>query len=200
MAGNPLLLSLMALIHYTGSELPPKRGELYEQCVRTLVDRWERVKNPNKKEKTVLDQLQPHITAGDAERYLAAVAFAAQKADAARREEDADALGSIPEDVACGRILPLRLRDRGDGNEQLAAEDTHTFLSYVRERAGLLLWRGARTYAFVHRSFQEYLAAYQQANNTSLTWKQCGLRLFFESRAAGRRHNTGGKQRADENS
>jgi formylglycine-generating enzyme required for sulfatase activity len=162
MAGNPLLLSLMALIHYTGGELPQKRGELYEQCVRTLVDQWERVKDPQKRH-PVLERL--NLSADRAEVYLAAVAFAAQKADAARGDDAAAAQGSIPEELARQCILPLRLADREDGSEKAALEEVDFFLRYVRERAGLLIWRGARTYAFVHRSFQEYLAAYQQAGN-----------------------------------
>jgi len=162
MAGNALLLSLMALIHYTGGELPQKRGELYEQCVRTLVDQWERVKDPERRHE-VLERLK--ITAHRAEVYLAAVAFAAQRADDARGEADVGAQGAIPEELARACILPLRVADREDASEKTAAEEVELFLRYVRERAGLLIWRGARTYAFVHRSFQEYLAAYQQAAN-----------------------------------
>ena len=40
LAGNPLLLTLMAFIHYGQRTLPQDRGELYEQCIQMLLKSW----------------------------------------------------------------------------------------------------------------------------------------------------------------
>jgi predicted NACHT family NTPase len=39
LAGNPLLLTLMAILHRT-QELPRDRAELYNQCTRLLLHQW----------------------------------------------------------------------------------------------------------------------------------------------------------------
>ena len=44
MAGNPLLLTVMALVHARESELPEARALLYDKCVDVLLWLWERRK------------------------------------------------------------------------------------------------------------------------------------------------------------
>ena len=44
LAGNPLLLTLMAFIHHGQRSLPQDRGELYEQCVQMLLKTWQEAK------------------------------------------------------------------------------------------------------------------------------------------------------------
>jgi predicted NACHT family NTPase len=44
LAGNPLLLTLMAFIHHGQRALPQDRGELYEQCVQMLLRTWQEAK------------------------------------------------------------------------------------------------------------------------------------------------------------
>ncbi|MCP4569285.1 MAG: hypothetical protein GY841_17050, partial [FCB group bacterium] len=44
LAGNPLLLTLMAFIHQGLRKLPQDRGELYEKCVEMLLKTWQEAK------------------------------------------------------------------------------------------------------------------------------------------------------------
>ena len=41
LASNPLLLTVMAYVHYKQVGLPERRVQLYEQCVRVMLDNWE---------------------------------------------------------------------------------------------------------------------------------------------------------------
>ncbi len=41
LASNPLMLTILALIHRAGARLPSRRVELYELAVKTLLEDWE---------------------------------------------------------------------------------------------------------------------------------------------------------------
>ena len=40
LASNPLLITIIALIHYKGTRLPDHRVDLYHLCIQTLVETW----------------------------------------------------------------------------------------------------------------------------------------------------------------
>ncbi len=148
LAGNPLLLTVMALVHSFKGELPEKRARLYQECVDLLLLRWQRRKVSGEGEApqpSVLEQLGVQET--DLRRALWEVAHRAHY-EQGERQEAAD----IPErDV-------LDILQRYLGGDWGKAQE---FLGYVEERAGLLLGRGGvegQVYAFPHRTFQEYLA------------------------------------------
>jgi predicted NACHT family NTPase len=41
LAGNPLILSLMAIVYQRELELPERRSELYQHCVEVLLEEWD---------------------------------------------------------------------------------------------------------------------------------------------------------------
>ena len=51
LARNPLLLTIIALVHRIEAELPHERVKLYDKCVIALVDTWEEVKGLTIEEK-----------------------------------------------------------------------------------------------------------------------------------------------------
>ncbi|MGA2864230.1 MAG: NACHT domain-containing protein [Verrucomicrobiota bacterium] len=169
LAPNPLLLTLMALIHrYTG-RLPQSRCQLYDMGVDMLLEHWQKVKTPE----------EPHplqtrnIFVEDAKRWLADLALWMQQRNEAGKNEEARGLLAEPEMTQ--KLLELRLAARRDENEPAAREDVKVFLDYIRNRTGLLVRRGEISghdqFAFVHLSFQEYLAAYQLSEDRSRSFR-----------------------------
>ncbi|MEA3397401.1 MAG: NACHT domain-containing protein, partial [Chloroflexota bacterium] len=147
LASNPMLLTTMALIHQREVGLPKERVRLYSLAVQVLLTRWQQRKGlaVSPELATVLgDDLKLRS-------ILERLAYAAHQGQEHSRAADLQRkdLLEILED-------PLYLGDVG-----LAAE----FLDYVDQRAGLLVGQGGddeghapQTYAFPHRTFQEYLA------------------------------------------
>ena len=152
LATRPLLLTLMATLHTSWGQLPEDRAELYEETVKLLLSRWQRareVKGPDGG--TVTEPgIAKALSVGE-DRVRAALhhlAFQAHTQQAAGAERQ-----DIPADIGVGQVLavfaPLLPQDF---NPQV-------LLTYLETRAGLLVGRTPGTYAFPHRSFQEYLAA-----------------------------------------
>ena len=146
LAGNPMLLTTMAIIHQRQVGLPKERARLYNLAVEVLLNRWQ-------KRKDLL--LSPGLDAflRDELRLRACMERLAYEAHRQKQQHEAD----LPRST----LLVLLEQKEYLGEVGLAAE----FLDYVDERAGLLVGRGGHegeahppSYAFPHRTFQEYLA------------------------------------------
>ncbi len=149
LAERPLLLTLMASLHaWRLRDLPKKRVELYKETVDLLLDRWERRKfktqEPQGQPKSLLEWLK----IPDKEAVLALLSDLAYKAHK-NQLESSGTTADIPE------------KDLVDGLLSISDEDVRPKLlvTYLRDRAGLLLPHGVKVYTFPHRTFQEYLAA-----------------------------------------
>jgi formylglycine-generating enzyme required for sulfatase activity len=157
LAQNPMLLTVMAIIHTFEGTLPRKRARLYDYAVELLMWRWQRTKfvPGSGWEPGIEDQLGIR-----AERLYNALCEVAWKAHAAQGER-LDAADLPAKDV-------LHVLQGYMGEDWGKAQK---FCGYVEERAGLLVGRGNRSkavsnkdsdnevvYAFPHRTFQEFLA------------------------------------------
>ena len=40
-APYPIILTMMAIVHTHGNKLPDSRAQVYEECVKLLLDRWQ---------------------------------------------------------------------------------------------------------------------------------------------------------------
>ena len=143
LAPNPLLLTVMALVHTYRGRLPEARALLYEECTDLLLWRWEGLKNKTPGLRALL--VEAGLQEVDLKRVLRALAFAAHQGSGAE-ETTAD----IAEGVlwkALGKLHPQRSLDWAD-----------RVIVQIKERAGLLVEREPGIYAFPHRTFQEYLA------------------------------------------
>jgi hypothetical protein len=159
LAGNPLLLTLMAFIHHGLRKLPRDRGELYEKCVEMLLKTWQEAKRKDGEAPRAIDGLTLNVpTQKD---YLAHLAFFVQQKNEDGNDEEARGLVSRREAIEAltERHLARARRGRAMNGVEAREEMTH-FLDYICDETGLLVDRGNDLLSFIHLSFQEYLAAW----------------------------------------
>lgn len=142
LAENPLLLTLMAIMHQNSIQLPQRRVELYDVITRTLLEH-----------RNQINEL-PWIAEEQAIAYLGPLAYQMQAAgnNIARQDEVFVELKAVISD------------HMGGTDEQVALEAEH-FLSRLRERGGIFVQRAGDYFGFFHRTFQEYFAARHILNN-----------------------------------
>ncbi|HVE72216.1 MAG TPA: NACHT domain-containing protein [Thermoanaerobaculia bacterium] len=150
LAGNPLLLTIIALVHRIDAVLPDERVVLYIKCTETLLNTWHNWKYRE------FDTTTRTKTERRNRLRIEAIAYWMQNR-------------SVAEGKGERSIVPLReisqfLTDFIVGSERPVAEvepseQAERFLEFVRTRAGLLIEVGDEQYGFVHLTFQEYLAA-----------------------------------------
>ncbi len=152
LAENPMLLTAMAVVHFKQTRLPHERVRLYSKVVEILVEGWQRHKG------LAMSAELEHLLA-DVKQVRAILERLAYQAHQVEKEQSQDQRVEQSADLpgpAARELLAVEFLER---NYNLAAE----FLEYVDQRAGLLLGRGGApgcpsSYAFAHRTFQEYLA------------------------------------------
>jgi formylglycine-generating enzyme required for sulfatase activity/cold shock CspA family protein/cellulose biosynthesis protein BcsQ len=146
LASNPMLLTTMAIIHQREVGLPRERVRLYSLAVQVLLSRWQKYKG-------ILVSPMLSEVLGDDLRLRAILERLAYKA----HQQQACSGGTPYMDR--GDLLVLLEQSEYLGDLSLAAE----FLDYVDQRTGLMGGYGGgakqtpRSYAFAHRTFQEYL-------------------------------------------
>lgn len=153
LARNPLLLTIMVLVHRIDAMLPDERVVLYQKCVETLVVSWQA-------RKAQLETRRPGKDRTDQQnlRRLAAIAqWMHEQADSGDAERRAVVSRADLVVMLCDHIRKVeRCRDE----DYKIESDAEQFLQFVRERAGLLIEVGTDLYSFIHLTFQEYLTAY----------------------------------------
>jgi predicted NACHT family NTPase len=139
LAGNPLLLTMMAILN-RNQELPRDRVELYREASRVLLHEW------------------------DASRsLLSADTFARQEKEALLRElagamqqTEGGLAGNLIERQALIGIVRKFLANLGIQDSYVKAE---SLVHQLTERNFILCSAGADCFAFVHRTFLEYFCA-----------------------------------------
>ncbi|MFZ5519491.1 MAG: SUMF1/EgtB/PvdO family nonheme iron enzyme [Candidatus Zhuqueibacterota bacterium] len=134
LAYNPFLLSLIALIFEQGKQLPERRVDLYNLCVMTLLELWD-------KERKLLDRNRYDRTIKEDLLMELALHF---------YEKEPLALLPIGEVFKAVGTIVNRL--------QLAC-DSKTILTEIEQNSGLLRKFSYRHYAFAHRTLFEYFVA-----------------------------------------
>jgi hypothetical protein len=161
LVANPLLLSIVALVHRYRAHLPDRRVDLYNECVGVLLEHW-------KADEGLVGQL----LAAQKRAVLQSLALAMHKDEVCQLSgAEVDRLvTSYLLQVGGGQAPPrwpplaiAHLLQVGGG--QAKATDVALFLNEVRKRSGLLVEQETGTYAFSHLTFQEYLAACEIADS-----------------------------------
>jgi uncharacterized protein (UPF0147 family) len=156
LATNPLLLTVMALVHHIDAELPHERIRLYEKCTTALVENW-----------------------GDfsGAKYNLRRRLLEKLAYWMHTQSGILAVGALE--------LQLRHFLANDPKLQLdddqVQREVDGFLALVRTSGGLLVERSAGIYVFAHLAFQEFLAACdiekRLAHNSEALWNEIKPRL-----------------------
>jgi formylglycine-generating enzyme required for sulfatase activity len=145
LAPNPLLLTVMALVHTHKGRLPDARALLYEDTIDILLWRWEQVSKGQASLSKLM--LEAGCTDIDLKRVLQELAYQAHTQ--VNADDDGEKLAGISESNLEKTLACLNKSDRN-----WAAQVIET----MKMRAGLLLERDMGIFTFPHRSFQEYLA------------------------------------------
>lgn len=150
LARNPMLLTVMSVVHFHKGTLHRERARLYNDCVNLLLWEWQRTKQvgPDEWERGIVEELETRE-----DRLMNGLCEVAYQAHNAQDKQKS--MVNIPEAEV------LRVLRRYLDNDWEKAE---RFCQYVEKRAGLLIGKGHDSndeamYAFPHRGFQEFMAA-----------------------------------------
>ena len=145
---TPLLLTLVAMLHHR-QELPDSRVELYHDCTRLLLDKWEKSR-PGEQGRLAHQELTPPEVPVELERrreFLQPAAFWLLQTG----------LPAAPKSEWAREIV-TRLQLPGDPVQ--ARQRVEIFLEWAAERCNILEETDEGIFQFTHhRTFQEYLAA-----------------------------------------
>ncbi len=163
---NPLLLTLIVLIHAAGIPMPDQRHELYRDCVLVLADKWRAGKL---KQAGITNQdREIVITTDEKVKLLASLAWRMQLS---RKQADEHSL--IPHCDAQQLItdklkndIKLPIPKNVVRPDRYHATIAASLLEDIKTQSGILVEKGNDVetneplIAFSHLSFQEYLCAF----------------------------------------
>ncbi|NJL39694.1 MAG: NACHT domain-containing protein [Leptolyngbyaceae cyanobacterium SM1_4_3] len=166
LAGNPLLLTMMAILN-RNQELPRNRPELYNQASRVLLHQWDVERN------LIEHRLDPlTINYQDKQAMLRQVAYHMQSSEKGLA-------GNIISATDLENILMDYLRTIDIEQPRTIAR---LMIEHLRTRNFILCDLGADSYGFVHRTFLEYFCATEFVNQfekqQSLTFEQLQEYVF----------------------
>ncbi|MBD2232090.1 NACHT domain-containing protein [Phormidium tenue] len=143
LAGNPLLLTMMAILNRS-QELPRNRLELYDQASQVLLHQWDVERN------LIEQKLDPMtINYQDKQAMLRKVAFHMQSSKA-----------GLAGNIISGQELEAILTDYLKSIDVDQPRDiARRMIQQLRTRNFILCDLGADNYAFVHRTFLDFFAA-----------------------------------------
>lgn len=168
LARNPLLLTIVALVHRIDAVLPDQRVVLYQKCTETLLNTWYKAKRHDEE-----------IVKGRVERRnrmrVEAIAYWMHK----------KSLGNEGRAVVQRNELISFIKNYITENEKIKESDSpaedqaEIFLEFINNSAGLLIEAGDGLYSFIHLTFQEYLcatylAAFGEIGGAQTIWDELG--------------------------
>jgi formylglycine-generating enzyme required for sulfatase activity len=157
LARNPLLLTVMAIVHTHRGELPDARARLYEEVIDLLLMHWEKTKARDRSGQEVeFRQLLDEAKLQEIyfKRTLWEIAFDAHGQRQVSESENATA--NIDETTLIKAFKELSPQNDWNWAAQM--------ISVIKHRAGLLVEDPPESYSFPHRTFQEYLAGCHLSN------------------------------------
>jgi predicted NACHT family NTPase len=144
LAGNPLLLTMMAILN-RNQELPRDRPELYNQASRVLLHQWD-------VEQKLLENPRIDAVAIDYKDKQAMLRQVAYHMQAANKGLAGNLIrGDDLEKILTGYLKSIEVSQ--------ARTVARLLIEQLRSRNFILCFLGADSYGFVHRTFLEYFCA-----------------------------------------
>ncbi|WP_341987779.1 NACHT domain-containing protein [Azorhizobium sp. AG788] len=168
LARNPLLLTIVSLVHRIDAVLPDQRVVLYQKCTETLLNTWHKAKKRDEE-----------LAKGRIERRnrlrVEAIAYWMHRRSISERGRA----------VAPRSELLKFLTNYIENNEssqpgsEPPEDQAEIFLEFIRSGAGLLIEAGDGLYSFIHLTFQEYLCAthltsFGEIGGAQSIWEELG--------------------------
>jgi len=162
LAGNPLLLTMMALLNRR-KHLPRERVKVYEACAELLVEGWDAARH--------LDR-SAYLVHDDKVEILQRIAYEMQ-------HEREGLRGNMLSETRLKSILVAALQDRNIQNPRMAAQ---RIVIGLTERDFMLCFVGDEQFSFVHRTFLEYFCAKEYKSHLENASGKDELCALFGSR------------------
>ncbi len=168
LARNPLLLTIVTLVHRIDAVLPDQRVILYQKCTETLLNTWHKAKKRDEE-----------LAKGRIERRnrlrVEALAYWMH-----RRSLQESGRAVVPYSEMLS-FLTKFIQDNEPFNaaSEPAEDQAEIFLDFIKSGAGLIIEAGDGQYSFIHLTFQEYLSATHLTSNgeiggTVAIWNELG--------------------------
>ncbi|MGD8780394.1 MAG: HEAT repeat domain-containing protein [Ignavibacteria bacterium] len=154
LAKNPLLLTIIGIIHRYEAQLPQDRLTLYDKATEALLQTWDNIKE-------IIDQ---KFRLDEKRRFLEKLAIHLQSL------EKGDESTVVIDKHDLYKILLPEFEKLFNCDKRKARAEVDNFLNVIRTRAGLLNEIGQYQWGFVHKTFQEYFAAKYIANEAILNF------------------------------
>ena len=162
---TPLMVTIVAIVHYNNRKLPQQRAALYEKCVNALLAEQHKGEEGQGQSQPELEKRGGSV---DIKRSrLALLAFEMMRSRGDKEAGRTANLSQIQE-----WLLPAY--QRTDGIEAAPAK-FEAFRRAMCDRASILHERGGQV-EFTHLTFQEFLCAYHLAVNDS----PAEIAVFFQ--------------------
>ena len=144
LAVNPLLLTILAMIHDMGARLPNQRVKLYETVAKTMIENWR------------IEQTRHDISIYEVIPQSRIMPILASLAYWVHVHKPG---GSMPEADWRAQIKSLLPGDDEDESGHKTDELVEMFMRHAREEVGLLTEKSPGQIGFFHLTLEEYLAA-----------------------------------------
>lgn len=169
LSSNPMLLSLIVLVHFLKVELPDERVLLYRDCVEILTERWQRYKAEEDGGKPSAGQtlsLSQKITLLRELAYTMQL-YRIQKSNQALIPHKT-ALSIIAVEIA--KLLSIEVSTKGQEVQAEIERQASEWINGIQAESGILVEQGLDVggeplIGFSHLTFQEYLTALAISEN-----------------------------------
>lgn len=150
LASNPLLMTIIALIHYRGKKLPNKRIELYDISTETFLEHW-----VNLRMQLRLTESSQLKDKNEIIEIMAPIAF---------EIHETKSHGLIEESEFKEAFLRHYQSIHTNAPIEKAKTEYKEFLNFLRQEAGFFYEKGENDlgqpmFGFIHLTFEEYFAA-----------------------------------------